>query len=65
MLSSGSVEGVDLERGERMIGLGHVSTCQREWANPPDVARSRTAIGSENLIRHAGADVPTRTRSRT
>jgi hypothetical protein len=64
-VSSGSVEGVDLERGERVIGLGHVSTSQRERANPPDVAGSRTAIRSQNLIRrgrgradvHAVADL--------
>jgi len=47
-LSSGSVEGVDLERGERVIGLGHVSTSRRERANAPDVAGSRTAIRSQS-----------------
>jgi hypothetical protein len=41
------VEGVDLEHGERVIGLGHVSTSRREWAIVPDVAGSRTAIRSQ------------------
>jgi len=46
--SSGSVEGVDLERDERLIGSGHVGTSRRERANAPDVTGSRTAIPSQS-----------------